>query len=295
MKNILLCLLLALFALLGRLQAQTVPTLPFSAKPFVGLSTNRTWEIKPAVQTATFMAGLTFNLAPGATFDVMPLQINYGTGGKPSYGYGVAARYTFNNAVDLSTFGIDWADLWNNPPNLPQIPGTSRAFLALDSLPLHTVDSFVVSYCSDGDNVHGKRFKTPKGAPLEFRFEGMDAPNSGAYPFSSVKQDYWKNSKDSLNQWLRGKKIVFQSYGMSYNRVLIRAMANGEDVALHAIKRGWAWHYEKNDLPGAVNDDYRRAEKYAKRKKLGLHAKDAHPNSKSAMRPVKWSAKQKEK
>lgn len=116
----------------------------------------------------------------------------------------------------------------------------------------------------DGDSFN---VKTSAGNVIRLRISGIDAPERG--------QPYGRRSTDALNEMLQSGPIKLTADKKDrFDRWLIRATVNGQDVGLQQIRNGWAWFFRryKNDLPKELQETYAQAEENARRQRAGLWA-----------------------
>ncbi len=121
---------------------------------------------------------------------------------------------------------------------------------------------------TDGDTVN---VLTSDNETHRIRLSGIDAPEK--------KQAFGNKSKQALADDIDGKIVTVEFNKLDkYQRVVGKIMFNGQDVNLHQIQRGLAWHYKKYEKEQDVEDRsiYANAEFVAQRNKLGLWA-DTNP------------------
>lgn len=113
----------------------------------------------------------------------------------------------------------------------------------------------------DGDTF---RIDTPDHDVVIVRFAGSDTPETA--------QAYWKVSRDELKSLLIGKPITISCYKKNRDRDVCRVFAQGTDVGLEMVRRGYAWYAFQFAHEQTVHEqhDYAAAEQYAKSKRLGL-------------------------
>ncbi len=74
------------------------------------------------------------------------------------------------------------------------------------------------------------------GKEYTCRFSNLDAPE--------LKQNFGRNSKDSLSKLLLGKRVSLDSIKQDlYNRVLVNVRMGYVRLDSLLIRNGWAWHY----------------------------------------------------
>lgn len=103
------------------------------------------------------------------------------------------------------------------------------------------------------------------------RLSGIDAPEK--------KQPFGQRSKEGLSRLVFGRTVeVRWSKKDRYGRVVGKVLADGRDVCLEQIRRGWAWHYRKYEKEQPERDrlEYSRSEGDARAARLGLWA-DSNP------------------
>ncbi len=109
--------------------------------------------------------------------------------------------------------------------------------------------------------VHDGDTLTVKGPHGEERIRvwGIDAPEKG--------QEFGDRSRSFARQLAQGQAVtVVPVERDQYGRLVARVELMGEDYGATLLSKGWAWHYRRYS-----NDkNYRRLEKEAQKKKLGL-------------------------
>lgn len=121
---------------------------------------------------------------------------------------------------------------------------------------------------TDGDTVG---VLTNDNVLHKIRLSGIDAPEK--------KQAFGNKSKQALDDEIGGKVVTVEFSKLDrYQRIIGKIMMSGQDVNLHQIQRGLAWHYKKyqNEQEVADRSIYANAEYVAQRDKLGLWSE---PNS----------------
>ena len=121
---------------------------------------------------------------------------------------------------------------------------------------------------TDGDTVN---VLTSDNEIHKIRLSGIDAPEK--------KQAFGNRSKLALAELIDGKTVSVEYNKLDrYQRVVGKITFNGQDVNLHQIKLGLAWHYKKYEKEQDVEDRsiYANAEYQAQRDKVGLWY-DANP------------------
>lgn len=117
-------------------------------------------------------------------------------------------------------------------------------------------------------------FQTEDGS-LKVRMFGTDAPERD--------QPYSKESADFVKEYLY-KEATLKANGVDrYGRTLAVLFIDGQDINLLTIKNGCAWHFKRY----TSNQQYAVAEKFARKKKIGIWAL---PNP---VPPWEWRAKTK--
>lgn len=100
-------------------------------------------------------------------------------------------------------------------------------------------------------------FQTTEGS-ITVRMQGIDAPERDQ-PFSEESSNFLKKYLD--------KDAILKSHGLDrYGRTLGTIIIENRDINLLSIKGGFSWHYKEY----STDQKYAKAEKYARRKKLGL-------------------------
>ena len=128
------------------------------------------------------------------------------------------------------------------------------------------------AYASDGDSL--------KMQNIRIRMLGIDAPELSQICIDKNEKE-WKCgivAHKRLRQLIAGKQVVCSGNEYDrYDRFLAKCEVNGEDLGAVLVKEGLAVGYYKNE-------DYRREEASAKRKKLGMWVGEFE-------RPKDWRAK----
>lgn len=111
---------------------------------------------------------------------------------------------------------------------------------------------------SDGDTV---TVLTSDKTQHKIRLNDIDAPEK--------KQAFGNKSKDNLAKYIAGKTVTVQYQKKDkYKRILGTIYYNNTDINLQQVKDGYAWVYKKY----SNNQNYYKAEKLARDKKVGLWA-----------------------
>ncbi|PIE61548.1 MAG: nuclease [Desulfobacterales bacterium] len=124
---------------------------------------------------------------------------------------------------------------------------------------------FKVINVFDGDTIQAK------GANLVFkvRLVGIDAPEKGRK--GQPGQPFAQKSKQVLEKLIGGKKVRIKQYGTGgYNRVLAELFVNNQNINLTMIEQGLAEVYRGKSAQGLNKGRYKRAEKTAKAKRIGI-------------------------
>lgn len=111
------------------------------------------------------------------------------------------------------------------------------------------------------------------------RLYGIDAPEQGQ-PCRKNNESYncGKASKEHLTFLITGLKVSCDNRGEDrYGRRIAVCKADSQDIGQLMVKHGWAIAYRKYSL------DYIKDEKFARKNKLGMWAKDF-------MTPSEWRA-----
>lgn len=108
--------------------------------------------------------------------------------------------------------------------------------------------------CHDGDTC---KVKDSKGKNFSVRFWGIDAPES--------KQTFGASSARHLNDLIKGKKIVLECEGQSYDRKVCKVIFNKQDLGEQLVRQGYAWDYIH-----FTKGKYQSAQAEAQKNKRGL-------------------------
>ena len=172
---------------------------------------------------------------------------------------------------------------------LPNCPGT-ESYAALDGFVLggtllastDTIapPSSIITAVHDGDSYY---FRGLVPSNKFARVNGIDCPEVIS-PYVGKTQPYGREITDSVRLLLKGKNITYTLYGVDrLNRPLVSVFLNEQDIAGLILERGWGWYYSPNNLPSASKKHYKKLERAAKKKKIGLWA-DKDPVKPSAWR-----------
>lgn len=117
----------------------------------------------------------------------------------------------------------------------------------------------------DGDTIR------VKGETLAFkvRLAGIDCPESG---WKNVpEQPFAREAKQLLSDLILSEPVVLKQHGTGgYNRVLAEVFFRGENINLKMIRRGLAEVYRGRPPESLDIDEFRQAEKEARRKRKGI-------------------------
>lgn len=126
------------------------------------------------------------------------------------------------------------------------------------------LSSYLLSYeligkvvkVSDGDTI---TILTSDKTQHKIRLNDIDAPEK--------KQNFGNKSKDNLDKYIAGKTVTVK-YDKTdkYKRILGTIYYQNKDINLQQVKDGYAWVYKKY----SKNQEYYKAEKLAREKKIGL-------------------------
>ena len=170
--------------------------------------------------------------------------------------------------------------------------GTRRFFVgcllllvcALDNAVSAATIRGVVVKIRDGDTV---QLQTDSGRRIEIRLNAIDAPERRGD--ASPSQPYAQRARMHLARLAAKRRATFQTFSMDrYGRhvgLLAIETANGSvDAGLWQVSSGMAWVYSRYlaELPHAMRQRYRDAEKQARLERRGLW-QDAH-----ATAPWEW-------
>ncbi|MFY9085391.1 thermonuclease family protein [Aliarcobacter cryaerophilus] len=136
---------------------------------------------------------------------------------------------------------------------------------------------FILIFCSYANSLEliGKVVKVTDGDTVtilsadktqhKIRLNDIDAPEK--------KQAFGNKSKDNLAKYIAGKTVTVKYQKKDkYKRILGTIYYNNRDINLQQVKDGYAWVYKKY----SNNQNYYKAEKLAKDKRIGLWA-DKNP------------------
>lgn len=126
------------------------------------------------------------------------------------------------------------------------------------------LSSYLLSYeligkvvkVSDGDTI---TILASDKIQYKIRLNDIDAPEK--------KQNFGNKSKDNLDKYIAGKTVTVK-YDKTdkYKRILGTIYYQNKDINLQQVKDGYAWVYKKY----SKNQEYYKAEKLAREKKIGL-------------------------
>jgi micrococcal nuclease len=120
----------------------------------------------------------------------------------------------------------------------------------------------VVTHVTDGDSI----WVRGGGAPVEVRLQGIDAPE--------ICQAFGKEARDALAARVLRRQVAVNSRARdTYQRVLGRVSAGGQDLGLWMVSRGYAWSYRYRRDGGP----YAAAEAQARQARLGLWSLSPQP------------------
>lgn len=122
--------------------------------------------------------------------------------------------------------------------------------------------SGVAVHVSDGDTLI---VEDETGFKTIIRLAGIDAPESD--------QEYGDASRETLATLVRGKILRVESNKIDrYGRTVGKITANGKDICLEMIRRGFAWHFKRYEDEQSDTDRklYSTAEIIAHRQGIGL-------------------------
>jgi len=135
-----------------------------------------------------------------------------------------------------------------------------------NGLAVNLIVDGTVTKVHDGDSVH----ITPPGKKrVIIRLAAIDAPE--------IKQDHGIASRDYLRSMIMNKQVTARCNKVDkYNRQICVVLKNNQDINLEMLTAGNAWYYEKYKKEQSSSDQrsYEKAEKNAKRKKIGIWAED---------------------
>ena len=108
--------------------------------------------------------------------------------------------------------------------------------------------------------------QTPEHGVVIVRFAGSDTPETA--------QAYWKVARRQLKSLLAGKQVHVACYKKNRDRDVCRVFADGSDVGLEMVRRGFAWYAFQfaHEQTRQERQDYADAERQAKSQRLGLWA-----------------------
>jgi micrococcal nuclease len=120
----------------------------------------------------------------------------------------------------------------------------------------------VVTHVTDGDSLWVR--PALRGAPLEVRLQGIDAPE--------ICQAFGRSAHDALAAHILHRRVSVTSRARdSYQRTLGRVRFNGEDLGAWMVSRGYAWSYRFRRDGGP----YAAQELDARNARIGLWADGA--------------------
>ena len=128
-----------------------------------------------------------------------------------------------------------------------------------------------VSWVMDGDTV--LLVPTGEREPVNFRIQGMDAPESC--------QPGGERSRDALIALVLRRTVQVEVLGQdSYGRQLGRLRLDGQDVGAEMVRAGWAWAYSYRTGRGP----YAALQREAERERRGVFAARQSPMSPALFR-----------
>jgi micrococcal nuclease len=138
------------------------------------------------------------------------------------------------------------------------IPFTSEALTPI---------SYTVLNCHDGDTC---RMRSSDNITLKIRLIGIDAPEV-ANKKSKKSQTYGKESKEYINNLIKGKLVTLKNYDTDqYGRNLSEIFLDKENVNLKMIEKGMAEVYKGKSDKKLNIEIYQETEKKAKKSKIGI-------------------------
>ena len=155
------------------------------------------------------------------------------------------------------------------------------------ALPAANKATYIVEGCNDGDTC---RVRNSDNITLKVRLAGIDAPET-SHKNGNKKSDgqpYALESKDHLNELIKGKTVTLSTLGVDiYNRNLAEIYADGLNVNLNMVENGYAEVY-RGKMPEGMNSDlYRSAEAEAKKHKKGIWSLSRYESPKQFRRENK--------
>jgi micrococcal nuclease len=125
----------------------------------------------------------------------------------------------------------------------------------------------IITKIIDGDTL----YLNSNGEEIKIRLQYIDAPE--------LNQSFGKESQLILESLVLNKLIIFKgSKKDRYHRLLGILFLNDEDINLHMIKIGAAWHYKKYAKFDQAEEHYLVYDEYehqAQLKKIGLWKENA--------------------
>jgi micrococcal nuclease len=148
------------------------------------------------------------------------------------------------------------------------LAASAWALSALAVVEVKNLENLTVEICTDGDTC---RLTTSTGETLKIRLIAIDAPEITGKK-GKPKQPLSVESKEFLNQSLKGKKVTVRSFGTDmYQRVLGEILVEGTNVNLEMVKQGFAEVYMgKVSQKGLDMASYEEAQTQAKQSKKGI-------------------------
>ncbi len=122
----------------------------------------------------------------------------------------------------------------------------------------------LITHVSDGDTAK----MLYHDLTITLRFEHIDAPETRG------GQAYGKKAKQTLKNWIDGKKVTVRTNGKfdGYGRLIVTLYLNGQNINKRMVEKGMAWHYSKY----SEDSSYAKAQQEAQNTHRGLWH-DKHP------------------
>jgi micrococcal nuclease len=137
-------------------------------------------------------------------------------------------------------------------------------------------DVYLVMSCNDGDTC---RVKSTDGQETKVRMVGIDAPEFAGK--KKLGQPMAPESKDYINQLLKGKKVRLNSFGSDiYNRNLAEIYLGDKNINVEMVNQGFAEVYHGRPPKGLVFRRYEDAERAAKSAKRGVWSLEKYESPK---------------
>ncbi len=145
----------------------------------------------------------------------------------------------------------------------PAVGDIHRIEESIQKIPIGTL--FKVIKVFDGDTIQAKG----NGLTFKIRLVGIDAPEKGRK--GQAGQPFAQQSKQTLERLVGGRSVRIKQYGTGgYNRILAELFVNTQNINLTLVEKGLAEVYRGKPAYGLNKERYKRVEKRAKARRVGI-------------------------